>query len=330
MGVEYTVSGASNVLERTRDAVLLYDSTGAVADANDAAHDALPDTLLESSVDNVTGGETGPYRDALTAVRDGHRDDARARLVLDDVTLDARLTPVDDDAPRPVCAVFREYDGDPRVDDLALLNCVVRHDVRNRATVVSGWIDHLREHADPADQSTYDRVVGAVEDVIRTTDTARDIASAIVDGRVVTEPVSLASALDPEITAIRREHPEATVEAPEVDPDICVEATPMLGTVFYNLLQNAVVHNPSDDPHVAVGVEIEPDTVSVSVADDGPGIPPERVESVFERGAQGTGSEGEGLGLHLVEQFVRAFDGTVSVEENDPVGTVFVVTLQRA
>lgn len=332
MGVEYTVSGASDVLERTRDAVLVYDTSGAVADANGAARDALPDTLLATSAEDTTGGDIAPYRDALAAVRDGHRDDARARVVVNSMTFDARLTSLDDDAPRPVCAVIREYEGDPRVDDLALLNRVVSHDVRNRVTVVDGWLGHLRERADSDDRPVYDRVTGAVEDVIRTTETASDMASAIVDGRVDTEPVPLARVLEREVAAVRREHPDATVDTPDIEADLCVEATPMLGTVFYNLLQNAVVHNPADDPHVALGVEVdtEADTVTVSVADDGPGIPAADVETVFERGERRDESHGQGLGLHLVDRFVTAFGGDVAVEANDPVGTVFAVTLRRA
>lgn len=329
MGVEHTVPGASDVLERTRDAVLVYDTDGDVSDANAAARDALPDPLLDDAFDDAVDGGARSYRDALTAVRVGQRDDARARLSVADRTLDARFTPVDDDPPRPVCAVLREQE-DPRVEDLALLCRVLRHDIRNRATIIGGWVDHLREHADPDERPTYDRIVDAVEDVIRTTETADGMADAVVDGRVATEPIPIAETLEREVEAVRREHPDAVLSVPDPDADLAVEATPMLGTVFYNLLQNAVVHNPASEPHVTVTVDRTPDTVTVSVADDGPGIPSECVESLFERGEQGAESRGNGLGLYLVEKFVDAFGGDITAGANDPTGAVFTVTLRRA
>ncbi|QLC34711.1 HAMP domain-containing histidine kinase (plasmid) [Halarchaeum sp. CBA1220] len=328
MGVEHTVPGASDVLERTRDAVLVYDTDGDVSDANAAAHDELPDALLDDAFDDADGG-TRAYRDALTAVRVGQRDDARARLSLADRTLDARFTPVDDDPPRPVCAVLREQD-DPRVEDLALLCRVLRHDIRNRATIIGGWADHLRENADPDERPTYDRITDAVDDIIRTIETADGMADAVVRGQVVTEPVPLAETLEREAEAVRREHPDAVVSGPDLDADIAVEATPMLGTVFYNLLQNAVVHNPASEPHVTVSVDRTPDTVTVSVADDGPGIPPDCAETLFERGEQGAESRGNGLGLYLVKKFVDAFGGDITAGANDPTGAVFAVTLRRA
>lgn len=103
----------------------------------------------------------------------------------------------------------------------------------------------------------------------------------------------------------------------------------MLSSVFSNLFNNAIQHNDSDDPRVEVDVEERDDSVVIAVADDGPGLPDDRRESVFGRGEQGLDSAGTGIGLYLVATLVEQYGGTVWAEDNDPRGTVFNVELAK-
>jgi len=79
-----------------------------------------------------------------------------------------------------------------------------------------------------------------------------------------------------------------------------------------------------------VGVTADDETVTVRVADDGPGIPDRQKASVFERGEKGPTSSGTGLGLYLVGALVDSYDGEIDVRDNDPRGAVFEVRLPRA
>ncbi|MEA5386563.1 ATP-binding protein [Haloarculaceae archaeon H-GB2-1] len=114
----------------------------------------------------------------------------------------------------------------------------------------------------------------------------------------------------------------------------------MLDSVVRNLVENAVQHNDTDDPTVAVSAEERVDTAAVRVADDGPGVPDDAKESIFGKGEKGLDSEGVGLGLYLVNQLVDLFGGSVHVEDRtdsfeaveedgDPRGAVFVVELPK-
>ena len=104
----------------------------------------------------------------------------------------------------------------------------------------------------------------------------------------------------------------------------------MLASVFRNLLTNAVQHNDEDVPEVTVAATTDGERVTVRVADNGPGIAEERKDTIFNQGETGLDSAGTGLGLYLVETLVNRYGGTVSVEDNDPTGTVFVVELPVA
>jgi two-component system OmpR family sensor kinase len=102
--------------------------------------------------------------------------------------------------------------------------------------------------------------------------------------------------------------------------------------VLVNLLANARTHTPVGTV-VSTRVAVTDDSVTITVADNGPGIPPEIRESLFERfaradtsRARATGSTG--LGLAIVEGLVRAHKGTIVVH-SEPGDTRFVVTLPR-
>jgi signal transduction histidine kinase len=102
-----------------------------------------------------------------------------------------------------------------------------------------------------------------------------------------------------------------------------------LTSVVRNLLDNAARHARST---VAVSVRETGPWVVVSVGDDGPGVPPEDRERVFERFArlqEGRSRDqgGTGLGLALSRRVAEAHGGQVHVEESPLGGACFVVSL---
>ncbi len=72
-------------------------------------------------------------------------------------------------------------------------------------------------------------------------------------------------------------------------------------------------------------VDEQPETVTVTVADDGPGIPDKERERLFERK-----STNHGLGLYLSRILANRYGGTVDLADTGPDGSVFVVALPRA
>lgn len=96
-----------------------------------------------------------------------------------------------------------------------------------------------------------------------------------------------------------------------------------------NLLENASLHATS---WVEVGLRPDDGCVSLRVEDDGPGIPVDAREVIFERFARldpARGTGGTGLGLAIVREIVEAHRGTVRVTQEQH-GACFLVTLPRA
>jgi signal transduction histidine kinase len=104
----------------------------------------------------------------------------------------------------------------------------------------------------------------------------------------------------------------------------------MISSVFRNLLKNAIQHNDKDTAEVTISVNNYDDTVTVNVADNGPGVPDGRKETVFGKGEQGLDSSGTGMGLYLVNTLVSAHSGGVWIDDNEPEGAIFTVELPTA
>ncbi|HEX2104182.1 MAG TPA: HAMP domain-containing sensor histidine kinase [Solirubrobacteraceae bacterium] len=103
-----------------------------------------------------------------------------------------------------------------------------------------------------------------------------------------------------------------------------------LHRMVLNLMENAVRHTPPGS-RVHAAVRRREGEVVLTVEDDGPGVPDELRERVFERFVRGDGDTGSssGLGLSIVRAVAESHGGTVTLEDAEP-GARFVVRLPPA
>jgi len=107
-----------------------------------------------------------------------------------------------------------------------------------------------------------------------------------------------------------------------------------LGQIFRNLIDNAISFSP-DNAAVSIVARAEGGRALVSVADEGPGIPPDNLESVFsrfytERPAEHGFGKNSGLGLSIARQIAEGANGRIWAENREPHGARFVVELPLA
>lgn len=105
-----------------------------------------------------------------------------------------------------------------------------------------------------------------------------------------------------------------------------------LAQVFSNLLSNSIKYT-APGGHIGLHTSVVGNRLQIEICDDGIGIPPQKLSSVFDLFSQGgndakDGDGGLGIGLALVRALVRMHGGTVDVTSNWPdSGTRFVVSL---
>lgn len=99
--------------------------------------------------------------------------------------------------------------------------------------------------------------------------------------------------------------------------------------ILHNLMSNAFKFNHAKG-YVKVSLQQAGDNVEISVTDSGCGISDESKPHIFERFYTGHGKSsigGNGIGLHIVQEYVKLHEGTISVADNHPSGSIFTISL---
>jgi signal transduction histidine kinase/ABC-type multidrug transport system ATPase subunit len=208
----------------------------------------------------------------------------------------------------------------------------LNHELRTPLTAIQGYASTLRQQDVSWDLSSQERFLDSIaSESARMGRLVGDLLdfSAIDSGtlRLVPDWCDLALVLG----AARRCVSDAPASFGEDVDD--AELPPIWGDhdrleqVFVNLLDNAVRHAMATDPVVTTSVDPHHGTVTVRVADDGPGIPRHLADRVFLPHERGTGpTAGAGLGLAIARGIVDAHGGVIRLEPVDR-GTTVAVTL---
>lgn len=145
------------------------------------------------------------------------------------------------------------------------------------------------------------------------------------------EPVALAPVIDGALLLMRYRLLQTDITlALDIDqPDVAVTGDRMrLEQVLVNLIQNAAeAIGTRRDGEIRIRVETRPETVVVTVADNGPGLPEEMLGALFLPFTT-TKPQGLGLGLVISKDIIAECGGTLKVENSG--GAVFTITLPRA
>jgi len=144
-------------------------------------------------------------------------------------------------------------------------------------------------------------------------------------------PIDLAFIVADALQAVRRQDIQITTQGLDT-PAIAAGDDFQLRRMVRNLIENAEEHAAS---HVNLTLQTTPGLVRLSVADDGPGIPPADRQQIFERfvrldSARTRDSGGTGLGLAIVHDVVATHRGTITITDTEPHGSTFTVDLPVA
>ncbi|MFZ5717931.1 MAG: stimulus-sensing domain-containing protein [Pseudomonadota bacterium] len=233
-----------------------------------------------------------------------------------------------------------------RMDAIEAFAADVAHEIRNPLTSLRSAVETLELVKEP---QARDRLLGILKNDVQRLD------------RLVTD-ISNASRLDAELS---RDQPKlvdlgrliadvaATYRATAKRGEVAVEFTPHqgadavyvmgregpLGQILRNLIDNARSFSPPGDV-VSVGLVRVKGEAIVTVSDNGPGVPPENLETIFARfytsrpkGAAFGGNSG--LGLSIARQIAVAHGGTLRAEnrtgaEGEVLGAMFILSLPAA
>lgn len=226
-----------------------------------------------------------------------------------------------------------------QTENMMMFLQTVSHDLRSPLTAAKGFVDMIP-------------MVGDLNN--KQTEMREKVITSIIDMTNLVEKVLDAGRLDPEMGAyeLRRDacDPRDLVNKvasnlasaaqkksinlrSEIDAAIPVLFLDplMLERALVNLVENAIKYTP-DQGEVTVQAELDDDSLVLSVADNGLGIPPEKQATIFDRGSRIRRAEhrtirGSGLGLFIVKNVARQHHGDVFLSSEEGKGSIFRIVI---
>lgn len=212
-----------------------------------------------------------------------------------------------------------------QADRLQLLNLLLRDEVLNAITVVSGHADYLDKSDDPSEHvGPISRNADHIEHVIQE---VGDLTNDADPTDRVLGPVDVASVLASTAAEVREDHPGAEITVESV-PSVMALADDQLGSLLEAVLSNAVEHNPEAAPTATVRATATDRTIEVTVADDGPGMAAAERALLEEGDLSRYDSTTEGFGLWIARLLLDRYSGTATVAVDD--GTTVTLSLPRS
>ena len=213
----------------------------------------------------------------------------------------------------------------------------ISHDIRTPLTAISGNASNLLSHYDQLDHMMCEQIFSDIYDdsqwLINLVENLLSI-SRMENGKMNLHISSdvVNDIIDEALKHVdrRKSDHKITVNVPDEIFLARMDAR-LITQVLINLINNAIKHTPAGSA-IVIGAERTDGFIAVSVSDNGPGIPGDIREHVFEMFYTGgnkivDGRRGLGLGLALCKTIVEAHGGTIAYSDNDPTGSCFTFTL---
>ena len=326
---------AERVLSQLSDGVLEADRHGALTYVNPAAA-----VLAGVDPDAVIGEPAASAIPFWESMRAATRADGYATVPAEVDGREHWLSVSAVDAEGGTVFAFRDVTRERRLEEMrAELVATVSHELRTPLAAVYGAAMTL-QRAKNVDEATRQQLIGVVgnqaerlarivDDILTASRAAAEpdegSATAPFDARAVAES-AVHDAAERTGRTIRLEGGEEPAVAAGREDDV--------RRVLGNLLDNAVKYSADGAP-VQVRLEREEDAVRLVVADEGPGIPRDEHERIFERfyrldPAMATGVGGTGLGLYIARRLAEQMGGRVTVSSVPGRGAEFCLELRAA
>ena len=213
--------------------------------------------------------------------------------------------------------------------DLGLAVAKINHDLRNTLTSAQLLSDQVATLDDPKVQRLAPRLVTTLDKAIGFAQSVLDYGRETTALPVLT-PVKLHALIDDAAFDARLVGHPSVVFVNGVPDTLVLTVDPsQLGRVFLNLLKNAreaLESSSAEHPEVSVAVTEDPETITITIADNGPGLPPRARANLFVAFQGSARAGGTGLGLAIAREITEAHGGKL-VFVDQPSGTRFDLIL---
>lgn len=199
---------------------------------------------------------------------------------------------------------------------LNLMNEILRHDILNDLTVISGA---FRLYEINRKEKNLEMALDRINKCIETINRMRDL-ELFYSSHTDLTIFSVTDVLEDVI----KHYPSITFN---IEGQSQILADECFTSIFENLISNAIIHGKTD----AIDIKTKTDAkyCKVSIADEGIGIPDKIKKKIFDKNFAYGETGKTGLGLYVVREVMKYYGGYVCVEDNTPKGTVVTLVFRK-
>lgn len=209
---------------------------------------------------------------------------------------------------------------------LSVLDRVLRHNLRNDMNVILANAELIADKTDGEVHEHLEKIFTRGEALLSLSKKHRDVA-AVLSEPASQQSVDLEAMARRTVDRCRERYSDAEITA-SISDSVSARAMGEIELAIEELVENAIVHNDSPSPRVSVSVETTNGVATISVEDNGPGLPGQE-RSILRGEIEEPLAHASGIGLWLVRWIVARSGGTLAFEENRPRGCVVRISLQR-
>jgi signal transduction histidine kinase len=332
-GLENSQRRLSTTMESLSDGVITVNSKGIVTDANPAARRLLPAATVGSKIREVLVSDAITPRKVERLLAGQEREELRSAE--GGTVLAITGSPMQGGGVLSVRDVSERARLERMKDEFVL---TASHELRSPLTSVQGFAELLILEKDQLSEKhteTVEIILDNTRHLVRLLNDLLDLARSDA-GRLTINPtraevgpiVAGAARLIMGLTSSREQRLEVEIESDL--PQVSVEPDRIM-QVLVNLLTNATEYCPEGSTikvtASSVGSEVE-----VAVSDNGPGIPPDQRDHVFDRFTRGDVGltqrvGGTGLGLAIAKSLIELHGGAIGVTSREGEGATFRIVL---
>ena len=213
---------------------------------------------------------------------------------------------------------------------------ILAHDLKAPAKQIEGFVELIEEDLSDKNYDDLEVYVNYIKSLSKRMIELVDTLSAYneLDTQMEWEEIDVQQLLN-ETLVVLNESIELNKTNIKITGDLpTVLSNPsQLGQVFQNLISNAIKYNTESNPEVAIGVEDIEGFWRFSIADNGIGIPPESLATIFDmfkRAGNHENVDGSGIGLATCKKVINHLGGKIWCESEVNKGSTFYFTIPKS
>jgi PAS domain S-box-containing protein len=202
-----------------------------------------------------------------------------------------------------------------REQKLDVLSRVLRHNVRNRLNLIFGHASIIKDADDEAYREAAEKIEGAADELMQLSEKARTAQTEVGFNPSEHNRTDITELVEHLSVQFRRDYPEAKIRL-DLPTELIVNTPKSYRIAISELVENAIEHNPSDEPVVTIRVEEDGHEIRTIVEDECPPIPDSDRQAINE-GRETPLVHSLGIGLWLANWVADTVGGELTLDRRD-------------